>query len=41
MAEIMKLKEMVAYQGQAIVSKTLLEKETGNVTLFAFDKDRP
>jgi quercetin dioxygenase-like cupin family protein len=40
MPEIMKLKELVAYQGQAIVSKTLLEKETGTVTLFAFDKDQ-
>ncbi len=40
MAEIMKLKELVAYQGQAIVSKTLVEKETGTVTVFAFDKDQ-
>jgi quercetin dioxygenase-like cupin family protein len=40
MPEIMKLKELVAYQNQAIVSKTLVEKETGTVTLFAFDKDQ-
>jgi quercetin dioxygenase-like cupin family protein len=40
MPEIMKLKELVAYQKQAIVSKTLIEKETGTVTLFAFDKDQ-
>jgi quercetin dioxygenase-like cupin family protein len=40
MSEIMKMKELVAYQKQAIVSKTLLEKETGTVTLFAFDKDQ-
>ena len=40
MAEIMKLKELVAYQNDAIVSKTIVEKETGTVTLFAFDKDQ-
>ena len=40
MPEIMKLKELVAYQGQAIVSKTIVEKKTGTVTLFAFDKDQ-
>lgn len=40
MPGIMKMKEIVAYQKQAIVSKTLLEKETGTVTLFAFDKDQ-
>ncbi len=38
MPEIMNLKEMVAYQKGAIVSKTLVEKETGTVTLFAFDE---
>jgi quercetin dioxygenase-like cupin family protein len=40
MSEIMKMKELVAYQKQAIVSKTLVEKETGTVTLFAFDQDQ-
>ncbi|MBU4404222.1 MAG: cupin domain-containing protein [Candidatus Aminicenantes bacterium] len=40
MPGIMKMKEIVAYQKQAIVSKTLLEKETGTVTLFAFDQDQ-
>jgi quercetin dioxygenase-like cupin family protein len=40
MPTIIKLKELVAYQDQAIVSKTLIEKETGTVTLFAFDKDQ-
>ena len=38
MPEIMNVKEMVAYQKGAIVSKTLVEKETGTVTLFAFDE---
>jgi quercetin dioxygenase-like cupin family protein len=40
MPEIMKINEMAAYQKQAIVSKTLVEKESGTVTLFAFDKDQ-
>jgi quercetin dioxygenase-like cupin family protein len=40
MAEIMKLKELVIYQNNAIVSKTIVEKETGTVTVFAFDKDQ-
>jgi len=30
--------ETVEYATQAVVSKTVLKKETGNVTLFAFDK---
>ncbi len=32
------LVELVAYQEELVVSKTLLQKETGTVTLFAFDK---
>jgi len=30
--------DLVAYQDETVVSKTLLEKDTGTVTLFAFDK---
>lgn len=30
--------EMIAYQESSVVSKTLLEKKTGTVTLFAFDQ---
>lgn len=30
--------DMIEYQTESVVSKTLLEKETGTVTLFAFDK---
>jgi quercetin dioxygenase-like cupin family protein len=33
-----KLVDLVAYQEGAVVSRTILEKETGTVTLFAFDK---
>lgn len=29
---------LVEYQADSIVSKTLIEKKTGTVTLFAFDK---
>lgn len=32
------LAEQVVYQDGAVVSKTLLKKETGTVTLFAFDR---
>jgi quercetin dioxygenase-like cupin family protein len=38
MPEILSVKELVAYQTGAVVSKTLVEKETGTVTLFAFDQ---
>jgi len=30
--------DLVAYQEGTVVSKTLLSKQTGTVTLFAFDK---
>lgn len=30
--------EMINYQQGAVVSRTLIKKETGTVTLFAFDK---
>lgn len=32
------LKNLVEYQKNAIVSKTIIDKKTGTVTLFAFDK---
>ncbi len=32
------LVDMVEYQAGSIVSKTLIEKKTGTVTLFAFDQ---
>ena len=34
------LKELVEYQDDSVVSKTLIDKETGTVTLFAFDKEQ-
>ena len=30
--------ESVKYAGGSVVSKTILKKPTGNITLFAFDK---
>jgi quercetin dioxygenase-like cupin family protein len=32
------LVDLVNYQEQSVVSKTLIKKETGTVTLFAFDQ---
>lgn len=37
-AEPAKLKELVGYEEGAIVSRTLVEKDVGTVTLFAFDQ---
>lgn len=38
--EPVKLKELVAYQNGAIVSHTLVNKDVGTVTLFAFDQNQ-
>ena len=32
------LAELVSYQKDAVVSKTIIDKKTGTVTLFAFDQ---
>ena len=34
----MKTSELVSYQAGAVVSKTLIARPTGTVTLFAFDR---
>lgn len=34
-----KLVDSIAYQDGSIVSKQILKKANGNITLFAFDKD--
>ncbi len=36
--QVLALKEMVGYQDGSIVSKEIIKKESGTVTLFAFDK---
>lgn len=33
------LQSMLEYQEGAVVSRTLIQKKTGTLTLFAFDKD--
>ncbi len=38
MVEVEKLEELVSYQEGSVVSRTLIDKETGTVTLFAFDE---
>ena len=37
-ATTMTLTELVGYQKDAVVSKTIIDKKTGTVTLFAFDQ---
>jgi quercetin dioxygenase-like cupin family protein len=34
------LKDMVAYQVDSIVSKEIIKKQTGTVTIFAFEQDQ-
>jgi len=38
LAEVFKLQELVTHQSAAVISKTLIKKEKGNITLFAFDE---
>ena len=39
-APVSNLVEMVSYQEGSVVSKTLIKKGTGTVTLFAFDMEQ-
>ena len=36
-ARVLHMSELVNYQDGAVVSRTLINQKTGNVTLFAFD----
>lgn len=36
----LELKELVAYQSGAVVSKTIVETDVGTVTAFAFDENQ-
>ena len=38
LAKALKFNQLIDYQDNSIVSKMIIKKETGNVTLFAFDK---
>ena len=37
-SQVSNLSELIAYQTGSVVSRQLIKKSTGNVTLFAFDK---
>jgi quercetin dioxygenase-like cupin family protein len=39
-SEILRLAELVSYQDGSVVSRQITKADTGNVTLFAFDKDQ-
>ena len=39
-AQVAKAPDLVNYQDGAVVSREILKKTTGNVTLFAFDRDQ-
>ncbi|TFG24608.1 MAG: cupin domain-containing protein [Promethearchaeota archaeon] len=39
-ASIKNLNSLIEYQEKSVVSKTLIDKKVGTVTLFAFDKDQ-
>lgn len=38
--EVLNVLTLLQYQESAIVSRVLLKEKTGNVTVFAFDKDQ-
>ena len=38
LAQVLQPAKLVDYQDSAVVSRTILEKATGTVTIFAFDK---
>jgi len=37
-AKVLEVKDLVQYQSGSVVSRQLIKKEVGNVTLFAFDE---
>jgi quercetin dioxygenase-like cupin family protein len=38
--QVSNMKDMVAYQDGSVVSKEIIKKPTGTVTIFAFDHDQ-
>jgi quercetin dioxygenase-like cupin family protein len=38
LAQALKMKDLAAYQDGAVVSKEILKKETGTVTIFSFEQ---
>jgi quercetin dioxygenase-like cupin family protein len=39
-SEVKKITELIEYQEETIVSRTILNKNNGTITLFAFDKNQ-
>ena len=39
-ARVSKLADLVEYQRGSVVSRTIIDKQTGTLTLFAFDKEQ-
>ena len=39
-SEILRLADLVTYQGGSVVSRQITKADAGNVTLFAFDSDQ-
>jgi quercetin dioxygenase-like cupin family protein len=39
LAKVMRLKDLAAYQDHSVVSREIIKKDSGTVTVFAFDKD--
>jgi len=39
MTQVLKLKEIAAYQEHSVVSREIIKKPSGTMTVFAFDKD--
>ena len=37
-ARVLKAEDLIEYQEGAVVSKEIIRKDTGTVTIFAFDK---
>jgi quercetin dioxygenase-like cupin family protein len=38
-AKVLKVEDLIEYQDGAVVSREIIRKETGTVTIFAFDKE--
>ncbi|MCP5063474.1 MAG: cupin domain-containing protein [Ignavibacteriae bacterium] len=36
--EILKTNDLISYQDDSVISRTLVKKDTGTITLFAFDE---
>jgi len=39
-SQVYKLSSLIAYSKDSVVSKTLINKDSGTITLFSFDKDQ-